>query len=141
MNQASSVLSDAAHSFIANLAGGKDAPDQQRSLKKSDRDWCYQFLGRAELGAATDDAPAAKGGLTPLATIYCPRGWPRFVWGPLSPSNPLQQHRAPMGDSNGETEWRDRLAGLPGWLVVGCGGFPPPAPQPSCPLGCPLALQ
>lgn len=51
MSVAGSALSDAAHSFAAKPAGGKDAANQERSRKNPTGPVAALFLGRAELGA------------------------------------------------------------------------------------------
>lgn len=141
MNQAGSVLSDAAHSFTANLAGGKDAPDQQRSLKKSNRDWCYQFLGKEELGAAI--APLQmmlqlQGGSRPSPNHLLPQVMASLCLGVSLPMQPIAAAPCPHGGQ----QWGDGVerAGLPGWLVVGCGGVPHQTLSPCVPLAVPSAV-
>lgn len=131
MNHAGSVLSDAAHSFAAKLAGGEDAPNQGRSRKdlcchplpqpwkpwKSRAGYHYSILA--------DDAPAAKGGSHPSTHHLLPHAMAPFCLGGVSfpfPFHPIppQQHRAPRGDSSVGTDHKDMLAGLPEWLVAGC---------------------
>lgn len=99
--------------------------------EKSNRDRCYPLLwksgARCHYCTLADDAQAAKGDLTPLATTYYSKGWPRFACGSLSPLHPIAPQCSspgsivpPQGMAMGGTEWRDTLAGLPGWLAVGC---------------------
>lgn len=81
MIHSGSVLSDAAHSFAAKLAGGKDAPNQERSRTNPTGTVATLFLGRAELGAAT--APLQmmlklQSGVSPLSPpLIIIGGWTR----------------------------------------------------------------
>lgn len=103
MNHAGSVLSDAAHSFSAELAGGEDAPNQERS--RTDL-CCHPFpqpwKSRAgcHYSILVDDASSCKGGggaLTPSSPLIAPGDGPVLPGGLYPPFHPIAAAPCPHG--------------------------------------------